>query len=49
MCSFAAISKYMNKGLQLTFVTPYGLQPNEYANEVVQQIMLDDLFLPDRE
>ncbi len=39
----------MNKGLQITFVTPYGLQPNEYANEVVQQIILDDLFLPNRE
>lgn len=38
----------MNKGLQLTFVTPYGLQPNEYANEVMQQVKLDDLFLPNR-
>lgn len=37
----------MNKGVQLTFVAPYGLQPNEYANEIMQQVKLDDLFLPD--
>lgn len=34
----------MNKGMQLTFVTPFGLQTNEYANDVVQQVTLDDLF-----
>ncbi len=34
----------MNKGIQLTFVTPFGLQPNEYANEVVRQVTMDDLF-----
>jgi hypothetical protein len=39
----------INKGLQLTFVTPLGLYPNEYANEVTQQVKLDDLFLPSRE
>lgn len=39
----------INKGLQLTFVTPLGLHPNEYANEVTQQVKLDDLFLPSRE
>ena len=39
----------MNKGLLLTFITPYGLKENEYANEVVQQVRLDDLFLPKRE
>ena len=39
----------INKGLQLTFVTPYGLKSNEYANEVMQQVQLDDLFLPNRE
>lgn len=39
----------MSKGLQLTFISPYGLQPNEYANEVIQQVKLDDLFLPNRE
>lgn len=35
----------VRKGIQLTFVTPFGLQPNEYAHEVVRQVMLDDLFL----
>lgn len=39
----------INKGLQLTFITPMGLHPNEYANEVMQQVKLDDLFLPSRE
>lgn len=34
----------INKGVQLTFVTPFGLQSNEYASEVAQQIKLDDLF-----
>lgn len=36
----------INKGILLTFVTPYGLQSNEYAHDVVQQVCLDDLFLP---
>jgi len=39
----------INKGLQLTFVSPYGLQLNEYAKEILQQVTLDDLFLPTRE
>jgi len=34
----------MDKGMQLTFVTLFGLQPNEYANDVVQQVTMDDLF-----
>lgn len=34
----------INKGIQLTFITSYGLQPNEYASDVVQQVTLDDLF-----
>ena len=38
----------INKGIQLTFITPFGLQANEYASEVTQQIKLDDLFVPDR-
>ena len=39
----------MNKGLQLTFITPFGLKENEYAHEVVRQIRLDDLFVPTKE
>ena len=34
----------MNKGMQLTFVTLFGLQPNEYANDVARQVTMDDLF-----
>lgn len=39
----------MNKGLQLTFITPYGLNENEYSHEVIRQVMLDDLFLPNKD
>ena len=35
----------INKGIQLTFITSYGLHPNEYANDVVQQVTLEDLFI----
>ena len=39
----------MAKGIQLTLITPYGLQPNEYAHEVARQVIMDDLFLPARD
>ncbi len=31
--------------IQLTLVTTYGLQPNQYANQVNQTLTIDDLFV----
>jgi hypothetical protein len=38
----------INKGLQIVFVTPYGIQPNEYAQEVTHEVKLDDLYVPSK-
>lgn len=32
------------KAIHITMITPYGLQLNQYANEIQSQIVLDDLF-----
>lgn len=35
------------KTLLLTFITTFGIQPNEYSLELVQnQLTMDDLFTP---
>lgn len=32
------------KAIHITMITPYGLQQNQYANEIQSQIVLDNLF-----
>ena len=36
------------KGIHLTMITPYGIQPNTYSYEVQREVKLDDLFAPTR-